>query len=363
MEKKTALYDRHVEGGGKMVPFAGYLLPVQYTAGILKEHGAVRGEAGLFDVSHMGEFLLRGEDALYNLNYLLTNDFTDMRPGQARYSPMCYEDGGTVDDLLVYMLDENKYIIVVNAANRQKDFEWIQSRLLGTAELFDVSGFIAQLALQGPQAEQILSGLISEGAIPKQYYHFEDNCVIAGVSCLISRTGYTGEDGFELYCDDHNAVKLWDAIMEAGQKLGLLPCGLGARDTLRLEAGMPLYGHELSEDITPREANLSIFVKLDKPEFIGRDVLCKDRRRKRIGFVLKDKGIAREGAAVYGEGPLGVVSSGTMSPTLGVAIATAVVPVDFNGDEVEVDVRGRRLRANVVKLPFYRRENQKREEA
>ncbi len=355
MEKKTALYDRHVAAGGKMVPFAGYSLPVQYTAGILKEHGAVRGTAGLFDVSHMGELLLRGEDALYNLNYMLTNDFTDMQPGQARYSPMCYEDGGTVDDLLVYMLEKNKYIIVVNASNRQKDFEWMKSRLLGSAELADVSGFIAQLALQGPMAEKILSGVLSEGSIPAQYYHFEDDCVVGGVACLVSRTGYTGEDGFELYCDDHNAVALWDAIVGEGEKYGLLPCGLGARDTLRLEAGMPLYGHELSETITPREANLSIFVKLEKPDFIGKDVLAEDRRRKRIGFILQDKGIAREGAAVYGGGPLGVVSSGTMSPTLGVAIATAIVPVDFTGDEVEVDVRGRMLKAKVVKLPFYKR--------
>lgn len=355
MEKKTALYERHVAAGGKMVPFAGYLLPVQYKAGILKEHSAVRGEAGLFDVSHMGEFLLRGEDALYNLNYMLTNDFTDMEPGQARYSPMCYENGGTVDDLLVYMLEENRYIIVVNASNRQKDFEWMESRLLGSAEIFDVSGFIAQMALQGPLAEEILSDVLSAGTIPAMYYHFEENCVVGGVSCLISRTGYTGEDGFELYCDDHNAPALWDAIIAAGQDRGLLPCGLGARDTLRLEAGMPLYGHELSEDITPREANLSIFVKLDKPEFIGRDALAEDRRRKRIGFILKDKGIAREGAPVFGGGPLGVVSSGTMSPTLGVAIATAIVPVDFSGDEVEVDVRGKMLKADVVKLPFYKR--------
>ncbi|HBU13002.1 MAG TPA: glycine cleavage system aminomethyltransferase GcvT [Clostridiales bacterium] len=353
MEKKTAFYKKHVEAGGKMVPYAGYELPVQYGTGIIKEHTAVRERAGLFDVSHMGEFLLTGADALHNLNKLLTNDFTDMKAGQVRYSPMCYENGGTVDDLLVYKSGEEKYYIVVNAANRHKDFEWMQPKITGQAELADISDGVAQVALQGPLAPDILAAVAPAGSIPAQYYTFLENCSVGGVCCLVSKTGYTGETGYEIYCKNEDAEKLWDVMMEAGAEFGMIPCGLGARDTLRLEAGMPLYGHELSGDISPREANLSIFVKLDKPDFIGRDALAKDRERKRIGFILKEKGIAREGSAVFdGDRQIGVVTSGTMSPTLNAAIASAIVPVDFTGKEVHVEIRNKRVLAEVVKMPF-----------
>ncbi|MDL2236910.1 glycine cleavage system aminomethyltransferase GcvT [Christensenellaceae bacterium OttesenSCG-928-K19] len=354
MEKRTAFYDKHTEAGGKMVPFAGYTLPVQYKTGILKEHNAVRQQAGLFDVSHMGEFFLEGQDAFQNLNNILTNDFTGLQPGQVRYSPMCYENGGTVDDLLVYKINDEKYLVVVNAANREKDFEWMQKRLTGDVSLRDDSDNVSQLALQGPAAQGILEKIVGEGSIPERYYTFTEQACIGDIPCLISRTGYTGEDGFEIYTGNKHAEALWDILMEAGEEYGLIPCGLGARDTLRLEAGMPLYGHELSPEITPREANLSIFVKLDKPVFTGRDVLAQDRKRKRIGIKLTGKGIAREGAEVYsGEEKLGLVTSGTMSPSLGVAIAMAIVPVEFAGSEVEVDVRGKRIKAEVLKLPFY----------
>lgn len=356
MEKRTALYEKHIAAGGKMVPFAGYELPVQYPSGIIAEHNAVRGAAGLFDVSHMGEFMLEGPDALANLNYLLTNDFTGMEAGQVRYSPMCDENGGTVDDLLVYKIDDETYLAVVNAANRVKDYEWMSARLQGDAALKDRSDGVAQLALQGPKAAAILEKIASAGSIPGKYYTFVEKACVGDIPCLISRTGYTGEDGFELYTGNRNAVRLWDMVLEAGAAEGLIPCGLGARDTLRLEAGMPLYGHELSEVLSPRVAGLGPFIKMDKPAFIGKEALEPKRTQKRIGLVLTDKGIAREGAPVYdGDREIGGVTSGTKSPTLDKAIAMAIVPVEFEGEAAQIDVRGRKLAAQVVKLPFYKR--------
>ena len=346
MERKTALYDRHIAAGGKMVPFAGYLLPVQYQKGIIAEHQAVRQAAGLFDVSHMGEFVMRGPDALSNINRLLTNDFWNLAPGGVRYSPMCYETGGTVDDLLVYRLEEDVYYIVVNAANKDKDFEWIKENLTGDA----------QVALQGPKSADILKEVAKSEMIPEKYYTFVENGEISGLQCLISRTGYTGEDGFELYCESTDAGRLWDLLLEAGEAHGLTPCGLGARDTLRLEAGMPLYGHELSAEITPREAGLGPFVKMEKDAFIGKDALEAPRSRKRIGLRLLDRGIAREGAAVFDDGGnrIGTVTSGTMSPTLSAAIAMALVSADFSGETLFAEVREKKLKAETVNLPFYR---------
>lgn len=353
MEKKTALYEKHVAAGGKMVEFAGYLLPVQYATGILKEHNSVRQQAGLFDVSHMGEFVLEGKGALLNLNHLLANSFTDMQVGQVRYSPMCYPNGGTVDDLLVYKSDEQKYYIVVNASNKDKDFDWMQQQLLPEATLKDISDEVAQVALQGPLATKILEKAAT-GTIPQKYYTFIENCKIGDISCLISKTGYTGEAGYEIYCCNQYAQALWDALLLAGQEDGLIPCGLGARDTLRLEAGMPLYGHELSEEITPRECGLGFAVKMDKPAFIGKEALLPPRTRKRIGLRLTGRGIARDGAKVYANGSeIGTVTSGTMSPTLGVAIAMALVPANFAEDTLEIELRGKMIPAEVIKLPFY----------
>ncbi len=355
MDKKTAFYEKHVAAGGKMVSFAGYSLPVQYKSGILEEHKAVREKAGMFDVSHMGEFFLSGTDALRTVNYILTNDFDSLKEGQVRYSPMCYEDGGTVDDLLVYKMAADEYFIVVNAANKDKDFTWIEEHLVGDVQLTDVSARTAQLALQGPFAEKILAKVAEQGSIPDLYYTFLRDVEIGGITCLISRTGYTGEDGFEIYCSDEDAGCLWDALMDAGEEYGLIPCGLGARDTLRLEAAMPLYGHELTSEITPREAGLGFAVKVDKDAFIGKEALTPARLRKRIGLRLIDRGIVREGAKVFaGSAEVGRVTSGTMSPTLGAAIALALVPSGLEEEGLLVEVRGKKLKAEVVKLPFYK---------
>lgn len=253
MELKTPLYDAHVKAGGKIVPFAGYLLPVQYGTGVITEHMAVREKAGLFDVSHMGEVLCQGKDALANLQKLLTNDFTNMVDGQARYSPMCNENGGTVDDLIVYKRGDNDYFIVVNAANKDKDYQWMLDHQFGEVTFTDASSEYGQIALQGPKAMEILKKLTAEENIPKKYYHAVFDTEVAGIPCIISKTGYTGEDGVELYLASENAEKMWDALLEAGKDEGLIPCGLGARDTLRMEAAMPLYGHEMDDEISPLE--------------------------------------------------------------------------------------------------------------
>ena len=351
--RKTPLYDRHVAAGGKIVPFAGWLLPVQYS-GVIAEHRAVRSACGLFDVSHMWELLLRGADALENVNRLMTNDFSGMAEGQARYSPMCYEDGGTVDDLIVYKCSDAAYFIVVNAANKDKDAAWIGDHLTGDCAMEDLSDRVAQLALQGPKAEEILRTLT--GDIPEKNYTAVLRGTVAGMPCLVSRTGYTGEDGFELYCAPADAPALWDALTAGGA----LPCGLGARDTLRLEAAMPLYGHELSAEINPYEAGLGIFVKLDKPDFIGKSALEAARpvKRRRVGLRMTGRGIAREECPVYdGEKQVGVVTSGTHCPWLGQAVALALVDAAYKepGTPLQVDVRGRRVEAEVVKTPFYKR--------
>lgn len=356
MEKRTALYDRHLAAGGKMVPFAGYLLPVQYQSGIRAEHENVRTRAGLFDVSHMGEFILKGKDALANLNYLLTNDYTDLKTGYARYSPMCDENGGTVDDIIVYKFADDEYLAVVNAANKDKDFEWMTSHITGDAKLSDISEDMSQIALQGPDAAAIMAKLANPESIPQKYYTFVKNASVGAVTCLVSKTGYTGEAGYEIYCQNDDAPALWDMILQAGEAFGVMPCGLGARDTLRLEAAMPLYGHELSADISPAEAGLQPFIKQDKPDFIGKQALMKPRLRKRIGLKLTERGIAREGATILlDDEEIGFVTSGTLSPTLGEAIAMALVPANFEEQRLTVAVRANRIGAEVAALPFYKK--------
>ena len=360
MEKKTPLYDVHVSSGGKIVPFGGYLLPVQYRAGVIEEHMAVRTKCGLFDVSHMGEITLRGADALRNLNRLLTNDFTVMDAGAARYSPMCNEQGGTVDDLIVYKRGENDYFIVVNAANREKDFAWMKAHVSGDAALEDISDTIGQLALQGPLARKVLDKLAAPESIPEKYYTCVFDGSVAGIDCIVSATGYTGEDGFELYCAAQDVEKLWNAVMEAGAEFGILPCGLGARDTLRLEAGMPLYGHELTDEISPKEAGLGFFVKMDKDDFIGKKAI-EERgapKRKRVGLRVTGRGIIREHMPLYADGrEIGVSTSGTHCPYLGCPVAMAFVDAEYAapGTAIEADVRGRRVAAETVKLPFYKK--------
>ena len=299
MEKKTPLYDAHVEAGGKIVPFAGYLLPVQYKTGVIREHMAVRTDAGLFDVSHMGEVLCQGKDALANLQMLLTNDFEGMADGQARYSPMCNERGGTVDDLIVYRKAEDEYLLVVNAANKEKDFQRMLEHQFGQVTFEDVSDSYAQLAVQGPKAIEIVSRLTDPANIPEKGYHAVFGAEVGGMECIVSRTGYTGEDGVELYTASENAAALWKLLLETGEADGLIPCGLGARDTLRMEAGMPLYGHEMNDDITPLETGLRFAVKLKKEDFIGKKAMEeKGTSIKRIGLKVTGRGIVREEMSV-----------------------------------------------------------------
>ena len=353
MERKTPLYDRHTAAGGKLVPFAGWLLPVQYS-GVIAEHRAVRTGCGLFDVSHMGELLLRGPDALANLNRLMTNDFSGMADGQARYSPMCYEDGGVVDDLIVYRCSDTAWLAVVNASNTAKDRDWMAAHLSGDCTLEDLSDQTAQLALQGPGAEALLRTLTAD--LPAKNYTAVLHGTVDGRPCLVSRTGYTGEDGFELYCAPADAPALWDALTAAGA----LPCGLGARDTLRLEAAMPLYGHELNDVITPLEAGLDFAVKMGKEDFIGKDAIAARLpvRQTRVGLEITGRGIAREHQDIYiGDRLAGQTTSGTHCPFLGKAVAMAYLSSAdaVPGTRVEVDVRGRRVAAQVVELPFYKR--------
>ena len=361
--KKTPLYASHVKAGGKIVEFGGWLLPVQYKTGILAEHRAVRSQAGLFDVSHMGEIAVVGQDALAFLQKLLTNDFTDLAEGQIRYSPMCYLDGGVVDDLLVYKYTPVKYLLVVNAANTDKDWAWLQKNAEGyNLELTNLSSQTAELALQGPQALTILKKLTAAPIENLGYYYFLPEASVKGKKVMLSRTGYTGEDGFEIYCESSEAPFLWDALLEAGKDEGLVPAGLGCRDTLRFESCMPLYGHELSTEITPLMAGIGSFVKLAKEDFNGKAALQKQKAEglpaKIMGLELIDRGIARAGFSVKSEGKvIGKVTTGSPAPTLGKNMALALIDTAYAklDAEVTIDIRGKDVTARIVKKPFYKR--------
>ena len=357
---KTPLYEEHLKCGGKIVPFAGYELPVQYQTGVIKEHMAVRTACGLFDVSHMGEIICRGKDALANINLLLTNDYTDLQNSHARYSPMCNEHGGVVDDLIVYKIADDKYFIVVNAANKDKDFAWMKAHQFGDVSFEDASDDFAQIAFQGPNSEAVLQKVCSETDIPQKYYTCNFNAKVGDFDCIVSRTGYTGEDGFEIYTDANDAPAVWNLLLENGKDEGLIPCGLGARDTLRLEAAMPLYGHEMNDDISPKEAGLGFFVKMDKPDFIGRQAIeaAGTPARRRVGLKATGRGIIREAQDVFIDGEkIGFTTSGTHCPYLKQALALAIIDSNYKdiGTKVQVDVRGRLVDAEVIKLPFYKR--------
>lgn len=358
MELKTPLYDNHVALGAKMVPFAGYSMPVQYPTGVIAEHMAVRTACGLFDVSHMGEITCKGTDALKNLNHMLTNKFDNMSDGRARYSPMCNDQGGVIDDLIVYKKADNDYLIVVNASNRNKDFAWIADHVFGDCVVEDISDSVGQIALQGPKAEEILSKIVKEEEIPVKNYTAVFDADVQGYKCIVSRTGYTGEDGFELYCAAGDAAAIWDLLLATGKDEGLIPCGLGARDTLRMEAAMPLYGHEMDDTVTPLETGLGFAVKLDKEEFIGKEGMVGEPQRTRIGLKVTGRGIIREAQPVFKDGnQIGNTTSGTHCPFMGYPVAMALVQagvVDV-GDSVSVDVRGRMVEAEVVPLPFYKK--------
>lgn len=361
--KKTPLLAMHEKYGGKIIDFGGWALPVQF-AGIIEEHLAVRQRAGLFDVSHMGEIDVRGPQALDLVQKLITNDASKLVLNQVLYTPMCYPDGGIVDDLLVYRLAEDHFFLVVNASNIAKDFDWILKVAVGYpgARVENLSDSIAQLALQGPLAEGILQKLTDTELSTIAYYHCRQGVSVAGCRCLVSRTGYTGEDGLEIYSKPEDAATLWEAILEEGSDEGVVPVGLGARDTLRFEARLPLYGHEINQEITPLEAGLGIFVKLEKPDFIGRDVLVRQKeeglRRKLVGFEMVDRGIPRQGYPIAKDGvEVGFVSTGSYSPTLEKNIGLGYVPVDLSktGTELEVVIRGKGVKAKVIRTPFYQR--------
>ncbi len=359
MEKKTVLYDCHVALNARIVPFAGYLMPVQYTD-ILAEHMAVRQNAGLFDVSHMGEIMLEGEDAVRNLNHLLTNDYTVMRTGKVRYSPMCYDSGGVVDDLLVYKMGETKYLIVVNASNKDKDYEWMKQHIFGNVTLKDISDEVAQVALQGPASDRVMAKVADLDSLPKKYYSFTENVDVGGINCLVSQTGYTGEFGYEIYCPAGQGPELWNLLLEAGKDAGLLPCGLGARDTLRLEAAMPLYGHEMDETITPLETGLGFAVKMNKEEFIGKAAMEEKGEPKitRVGLKVTGRGIVREHMDVLKDGKvIGHTTSGTFLPYLKGACAMALIDKAYaeTGTALTVAVRGREIACEVTPLPFYKK--------
>ena len=361
MEKKTPLYDCHLAAGGKPVPFAGYLLPIQYATGIITEHMAVRKQAGLFDVSHMGEVIYSGRDAVKNLNHLLTNDVALLRYGEICYSPMCNTEGGFVDDLIAYKLDDEKYMLVVNASNREKDVAWMQEHLFGDVQFEDISDSMAELALQGPNSTAILAKLTDAAALPVGNYTFKENILLNGISCLVSVTGYTGEMGYEIYLDNADAAEVWNLLLAAGKELGLIPCGLGSRDTLRLEAGMPLYGHEMDERITPLEIGLSYFVHLEKEGgFLGKEAMLakKPYANKRVGLKVNGRGIVREQEKIFiGDQEIGITTSGTYSPYFSCGLAMARINKKYGkiGTLVDVEVRGRRIAAEIVALPFYKR--------
>lgn len=348
-----------------MVEFGGWDMPVQYPAGTIAEHLRTRTSAGLFDVSHMGEIHVDGPDATPFVNSITTNDVTKLTDGQAHYSALTRENGTVIDDLLVYRFAEDKLLLVVNAGTTEKDWEWIAShRDSHNVELRNASEEYCQIAVQGPKAVGMLQQLTDTKLDEIKYYHFTGG-EVDGVPSIISRTGYTGEDGFEVYADAGKAARLWNKIMEAGDhgaEDGILPCGLASRNTLRLEAAMSLYGHEISDDITPLEANLGWICKLGK-EFIGRDALAKLKeeglKRKLVGFEMTDRGgIARDGQDVFIDGQkAGYVTSGSPAPFLKKNIGLAFVPVEFAniGQEITIDVRGRQLRAQIVPTPFYKR--------
>lgn len=359
--KKTVLNDIHKQAGARMVEFGGWEMPVQYS-GVIAEHIAVREAAGLFDVSHMGEIEVSGPQAFDFLQHATINDVATLTDGQVQYTALCYPTGGVVDDLTLYRFAADNYLLCVNAANIEKDFAWLQQLLNGSEftdlNLINRSTEYAQLALQGPQAEKILKKLTETDLSTIKYYSFVEGSV-ADVVTIISRTGYTGEDGFELYCPSADGVKLWQELMLAGEPLGLVPTGLGARDTLRLEKAYALYGHEITADIMPLEARLAWITKLNKGQFVGSGALLEAKagglKRKLIGLKLIDSGVPRENYPVLcGEREVGYVTSGTMSPCLKKGIALALVDADIaDGEqELQIGIRKRQVAVERVKLPF-----------
>jgi aminomethyltransferase len=360
--KRTPLYEVHRELGARLIDFGGWEMPVQYS-GILEEHRAVREHVGLFDVSHMGELEVTGPRALEALQRITPNDVSKLSDGRIQYSAFLTERGTFVDDLLVYRRAESDYLLVVNASNTSKDFAWAQSRAESGARVVDRSADYALIAVQGPKAAPLVAPLCDPDPSDLKYYGFRKARVL-GHDALVSRTGYTGEDGFEIYLDPAAAAAVFRGLLDAGRPLGAVPCGLGARDTLRLEAKMALYGNDIDDTVTPWEADLGWIVRMGKGDFLGRDALDGQKAsgvpRLLVGFEMTDRGIARHGyAAKTAAGP-GIVTSGTLSPTLGRAIGLALLPTGASsvGTDIEIDIRGRAAKAHVVETPFYRRKKE-----
>ncbi|MBI4641305.1 MAG: glycine cleavage system aminomethyltransferase GcvT [Candidatus Tectomicrobia bacterium] len=356
--RHTPLYEVHKRLGARIIEFGGWEMPVQYS-GVLDEHRTVRSAAGLFDISHMGEVEVIGADALAIVQSLITNDASKLATGQAQYSVICYPHGGIVDDLTVYKLGEDHFFLVINAATTEKDVQWIRENAHGDAEIRNISDDVALIAIQGRKAEEILQKLTYTPLSSIRYFWFARGKV-KGVDAMISRTGYTGEDGFELYFPSSAAEEIWTALFEAGKGEGIKPIGLGARDTLRLEMVYALYGHDIDETTTPLEADLGWVVKFQKGDFIGKEALRKQRKegikRKFVAFEMVDPGIPRQHYGIFvGEAAVGEVTSGTMSPSLNKAIGVGYVAIEHAtiGEELEIDIRGQRRKAKIVPRPFY----------
>ncbi len=359
MDKRTPLYNVQKALGAKFTSFGGWELPVSYTD-ILQEHHTVRTKAGLFDVSHMGQILVSGSDAIKFVNNLMTNDISTSSCYKAVYSPMCYEDGTVVDDVLVYKISDDKLFIVVNASNTEKDYEWINSHSTGNVKVENLSPDYVLLALQGPKAESIIKKLVDNTELPG-FFRFKETSIL-GMKVILSRSGYTGEDGFEIYLntteEGADPEALWNGILNAGKDEGIQPIGLGARDTLRLEATLPLYGHELSDKITPLEAGLGKFVKFSKENFIGKQALLNQSEnltRKLFGFEMLDRGIPRNGYEVLKNGEnIGYVTSGGPLPSLNINGGLVLLQGDFiPEDRIEILIRRRSCEAKIVEIPFY----------
>jgi aminomethyltransferase len=360
MGKRTPFYEIHKAYHGRMVEFAGWEMPVYYT-GIIEEHRNVRKNVGLFDVSHMGEIEVRGKDALINLQKLLVSNIQTLSIPQVKYSALCYPEGGVVDDITVYRLAEERFLLCVNAANTEKDYQWIAQHLEGEAEAIDQSAAYAQIALQGPRSMEVLRNLTPTCLKLLKNYWFVEGTV-DGVPAIISRTGYTGEDGFELYFHPEFATQIWERLMTEGKTAGIQSVGLGARDTLRLEMGFPLYGHEFDATTTLLEAGLYRFIDFRKPFFIGKERLLQQKRdgiyRRLVGFKMAEEGIPRSQYEIYkNEEKVGMVTSGTMSPTFrkGIGLGYVKIGEAWEGNEVSIMIRQKKFPAEIVKLPFYNR--------
>jgi aminomethyltransferase len=360
--KRTPLYDIYKEYGGKIVDFAGWEMPIQFE-GITLEHEAVRNNAGLFDVSHMGEVEVKGTGAFEFVQNLVTNDVQVLENNQILYTFMCYTNGGVVDDLLVYKFSSEHYYLVINAGNIEKDFQWmLDNKGLYNVELTNTSAEVAELAIQGPKAQMILQKLTNMDLDEIKFFYFKEDVIVDGVKCLVSRTGYTGEDGFEIYASIGEIEQLWRKLLIVGAEDGLKPAALGCRDTLRFEASLPLYGNELSQDISPLEAGFGYFVKLAKNNFIGKEALVKQKeeglKRKLVGFEMKDRGIPRHGYEVNVQGEkIGDVTTGYLSPTLKKNIGFALIDAKYAeiGTEIEIVIRNKAVKAEVVSKKFYKK--------